>query len=93
MKRHAMANHFAAKNLPIQKVNVLFGPIVTRRPGGDGRPAREDKPFGKKKKLRRINLLAMMGPHVMSAHPKKAAKKRGRPLHMIKRPFGSKANL
>jgi hypothetical protein len=28
--RHAMANHFAAKNQPIQKVNALFGLIVTK---------------------------------------------------------------
>ena len=37
------------------------------------------------KKLRRINLLAMIGPQVMNAHPKKAGKKARRPLHVAKR--------
>ena len=66
--RHAMANHFAAKNQPIQKVNALFGLIMTKdQVVMAGKYARISHLV---KKLRRINLPAMKGPHVMNVRPK-----------------------
>ena len=85
---HAVANHIAATNRPIQKVNTLFGPIVTRDQAVmAGQHARISLLVRSHlvKKLRRTNLLAMMGSQVMNAHPKKAGKKARRPLHMAKR--------
>ena len=86
--RHAVANHIAATNRPIQKVNTPFGLIVTKdQVVMAGQHARISllKRSHLVKKLRRINLLAMIGPQVMNAHPKKVVKKARRPLHVAKR--------
>ena len=83
-----MAKHFAAKNQPIQKLNALFGLIVTKNQVGmAGQHARISHLIKSHliKKLRRINLPVMIGPHVMNAHPKKAGKEARRPLHVAKR--------
>ena len=82
-----MPNHFAAKSQPIQKVNALFGLIVTKdQVVMAGQHARISHLVRSHlvKKLRRINRLAMVGLQVMNAHPKKTGKKARRPLHVAK---------
>ena len=80
---HAVSHHIAATNRPIQKVNTLFGPIVTRDQAVMADQHARISHLAKK--LRKTNILAMMGPQVIKAHPKKAGKKARRPLHMAKR--------
>ena len=81
--RHEVANHIAATNQPIQKVNTLFGLIVTKdQVVMADQHARISHLV---KKLRRINLPAMIGPRLMEPHPKKAGKQARRPLHVAKR--------
>ena len=92
-KRHEVANHIAATNQPIQKVNTLFGPIVMRdQVAMAGQHARISLLVRSHlvKKLRRINLLAMIGPQVMNSSSQEGRKKARRPFTRRKKPFGSK---
>ena len=86
--RHEVANHIAATNQPIQKVTTLFDLTLTRDHVAMADQRARISLLVRNhlvKKLRRINLLAMIGPHVMNAHPKKAGKKARRPLQVAKR--------
>ena len=92
--RHAVANHIAATNRPIQKVNTLFGLIVTKDQAVmAGQHARISHWVRSHlvKKLRRINLLAMIGS-TSNERPSQEGRKKSEaaPSRGKKKPFGSK---